>query len=76
MAKILVEKPWWIFNCKSCKSKIQAEPGDVKLGSKGVNYGGENPEDMWYVPCPKCGHVMEVPSNKLNSKIISGAKAR
>lgn len=76
MAKILEEKPWWIFTCKSCKSKIQAEPGDVKLGSKGANYGGDTPEAMWYVPCPKCGQIMEVPNNKLNSKIMSDVKEK
>lgn len=74
--KILEERAWLVFRCSNCRSQIEAEPQDVKKGSKGANYGGDHPEVMYYVACPKCGEVKEVPNSKLTSHIEDLAKKK
>ena len=56
MAKILEEKPWaWIFECRSCHTKVEAGVDDVECAYFGANYGGDSPELGYYVVCPVCG---------------------
>jgi uncharacterized protein YlaI len=53
--KIIDEKPFGFeFECESCKSRLQAEADDVRIGYYGANYGGERPVRGFYVKCPVC----------------------
>jgi transcription elongation factor Elf1 len=68
--KILVQKVWWIFTCKVCKSKCQAEPGDVTARPNTDSEG----DVVGYIPVVACGHCgkeRDVPANKLTPKIKS-----
>lgn len=66
--KVLERKKWWILNCSNCKSKLEAEPEDVKLITINGDYlGGGDSE--YAVQCPCCGEYMIVPPSKLTAKI-------
>ncbi len=53
--KVLEAKPWKIFNCASCGSKLEAEVSDVKCNA-GRDISGCYDED-YYLECPVCGGV-------------------
>ncbi len=52
----IIERMEWVhvFTCSGCKSRLEAEPGDVKCGSFGGSYC-ENGDEGFYVDCAVCG---------------------
>jgi hypothetical protein len=72
MAKILEEKPWaWIFECRSCHTKIEAGIDDIECAYFGANYGGDSPQLDYYVTCPVCGT-----DNQNNYRVAIPPKAK
>lgn len=51
--KVLDAKPWLLFKCAGCKSKLEADVSDVKCHA-GRDISGCYGED-YYVKCPVCG---------------------
>lgn len=73
--KILEEETWWVFRCKNCGSKLQAEPVDVQKDHPDHDaYSDGNPR--YYVKCVKCGERKTVPDNKLTAQITAAANRR
>lgn len=57
-----------ICRCSKCKSKLQADRSDLKIGHFGPNWGGETPERLPFIVCPICSNNVllkwnEVPSD-------------
>lgn len=73
--KILVEKVWWIFTCRVCKSKCQAEPTDVN-GQANNDSDGDTINYIPIVACGKCGAEHKVPPNKMTPKIFNLAQLK
>ncbi|HEY9585581.1 MAG TPA: hypothetical protein VJJ02_03270 [Candidatus Paceibacterota bacterium] len=74
--KVLERKPWsWVFNCKGCGSKLEAEPGDVVVGYFGGSYC-ENGDREYYVSCPECGTDTIVTRSKLTAAVTKSADAK
>jgi hypothetical protein len=68
--RVIEEKPFNVeFECRCCKSKLQAEPEDVKIGYFGANYGGDTPDREYYVTCPVCGTDKILKHNELTPKV-------
>ena len=71
--KVLKKKPWsWVFTCKGCGSKLEAEMGDVRVGYFGGSYC-ENGDKEYYVSCPECGETEFVPERKLSPAVSEAA---
>ena len=68
--KIVDEKPFnFEFECRGCKSKLAAEPKDVRMSTS--DEGRE-----YYVTCPLCGTYREVPYQFLTPKVLAMADRR
>ena len=66
--KILKKEIWWIFDCKSCKSKCQADPKDV-TSRENIDREGDCVGHICVVECGVCGAQHDVPEEKLTPKI-------
>ena len=66
--KVLEKKPFWVFACCGCGSKLEAEVSDVRVGYFGGSYC-ENGERKYYVSCPVCGAANILPGNKGTSLV-------
>lgn len=66
--KVVVEKIWWEFPCKSCGSKCQAEPEDVS-SRPNIDCDGDAVGSIPIVECGKCGKEHDVPQAKITPKI-------
>ncbi len=51
--KVIKAKSWMIYECGGCKSKLEADIGDVWC-SAGTDISGTYDED-YYITCPVCG---------------------
>lgn len=72
--KVVREQPFNLeFECRSCKSQLVAESGDVQVGYFGANYGGDTPDREYYVTCPVCGTIRILKYNELNPKVRAEA---
>lgn len=76
--KILEEGKWkekwsFIFSCKDCESKLEAEVGDVKCGEFG-SMGDYSTE--YYVECPVCARIAFPPADKLSSLVKKEANKK
>lgn len=40
--------------CANCECVLAYDMEDTKVGSRGVNYGGESREPNRYITCPEC----------------------
>lgn len=56
MVVVLEGPPEFILLCRctKCKSKLQANRTDLKIGRFGPNWGGETPERLPFIVCPTC----------------------
>lgn len=78
--KVLEKGNWkeewkYVFSCKECKSKLEADVGDVKLGEFGGNYA-ESGDLRYYVSCPECEANTFVPKEKLSMLVMKDADKR
>lgn len=73
--KILVQKVWWVFTCKVCKSKCQAEPSDVD-GHPNTDSEGDVVDYTPIVACGHCGAERQVPNKKLTPRIYNLAQKK
>lgn len=55
--RVINEGPKWSYtcSCRGCQSVLQADAGDIRVGWFGANYGGESPDEHFYLVCPVCG---------------------
>ena len=54
--KVIEKKVWrHAFKCHECKSRCEAEAGDVRVRNSAVVYAGETWEPVYYVACGGCG---------------------
>jgi hypothetical protein len=68
--KVLEKGKWkenwsFVFDCKDCESKLEADVSDVRVGEFGGSYA-ESGDIKYYVSCPECGANAFVPLNKLS----------
>ncbi len=72
--KVIEAKPWvYAFKCRSCGSKLEAGPEDVKIGDFGSMGDYEsNP----YATCPICERDCIIPWSKLVPKVEVLARAK
>ena len=72
--KVLEAKPWvFVFHCKGCNSKLEAESDDVLIGSFGSMGDYESHP---YVACPICESDHLIPWSKLIPKVEALAKSK
>jgi len=43
------------LRCIGCGAVLEVESADVHIGRFGANYGGDTPEERFYVECIVCG---------------------
>ena len=71
--KVLEKGNWkeewkFVFNCKECGAKLEAEVADVKVGYFGGSYC-EDGNREYYVSCPECDTNMFVPKELLRALV-------
>lgn len=72
--KILKRRPWGHkFTCRGCKSELEAEPSDVRLGRFGGGYC-ESGDLKYYVTCAVCGTDHTIADSKVPQDVQNGAK--
>ncbi|HYG84455.1 MAG TPA: hypothetical protein VD907_06290 [Verrucomicrobiae bacterium] len=76
--KVVVEgrDPGYEFDCTSCRSKLIAEPQDIRVGYFGANYGGDQPERSYYTECVVCGQTRRISASRLSKAARDQADAR
>lgn len=74
--KVIKRVPWsHQFTCRGCKSVLEAEPSDVRLGEfGGVAYAGESGEMRFYASCSVCGTNYFFKNGSLPQDIQNDAK--
>ena len=75
--KVLKKGNWkeewkFVFDCKECGSKLEAEVADVKVGYFGGGYCEEG-DRRYYVSCPECENCVFIPEEKLSALVKKGA---
>jgi hypothetical protein len=78
--KVLEKGKWkenwnFVFVCKDCESKCEADVADVKVGYFGGSYC-EQGDRKYYVSCLKCRANAFVPEGKLNVLVKNEADAK
>jgi len=75
--KIIDEKPFGFeFECEGCKSRLNAEADDVRVGYYGANYGGDQPTRGYYVICPVCETEKRLKDTDVPPKVRTLAKLK
>ena len=70
--KILKRVSWkHVFTCTGCKSELEAEPSDVRVGRFGCY---DEFETKYYVKCAVCKEVHFLKDGKVPTDIQNGAK--
>lgn len=63
------------FECRTCKSVLEAEIDDVKVGNFSSSYC-DAPASRYYVECPVCGTKRVLEASELNYKVRAAADKR
>ena len=72
--KVLKRVPWsHKFTCKGCKSVLEAEPSDVRLGEFGACMG-DSGEMKYYVTCTVCGDDHVLKDSQVPQDVQNGAE--
>ena len=66
--KVIKDKVWWVFTCKACGVKCQAEPTDV-TDRPNLDHEGDEIGRIVVVECGKCGKERDVPARLLTHKL-------
>jgi hypothetical protein len=75
--RVTDEKTWaWSGACRTCQSGLEVEPGDVRCGEFGGDYGGGRGEDRFYVACPVCTTNVFIPNDTVWPSVADAAKRR
>jgi len=62
-----------MLQCRACPAILEIHTDDVRIGFFGANYGGDSPEQKFFVECIVCGteNIVRVPP-----KVVAAALAR
>ena len=74
--KVIEVKSWvFPFDCIKCKSKLEAEKGDIRVGNFGGSYCDRG-ERKYYVECCECGEIKIISDKDIPPKAANGVQSK
>lgn len=57
------------FECRDCRSRLEANIDDVKMGNFSCEYGSDASVRRYYVECPVCGTRRMLEQNEITYEV-------